>query len=242
MRQDIPPTPPVEQVADILVRRYGPWPDESAGPVVDQLIWFLLSTRTTVENCEAAYAALRERFSGLDEVAEVREEALYSSLRPAGLFRARARNLCAALSAIRSRFGSASLEALRAWSDGECEAFLLGLPGVGLKVARCVMSFGLGRPVLAVDAHIWRATRRLGWHTFSGDAPSRRGADHLNSLMPAGLDVLSLHVNLIRLGREFCPAGEPRCGACPLKGICATGVGNMCDGIGHDGLEKAEMN
>ncbi|MCE5255470.1 MAG: hypothetical protein LLF89_01320, partial [Spirochaetaceae bacterium] len=153
------PAPPVGEVADMLVRRYGPWPDESAGPVIDQLVWFLLSTRTTVENCNAAYAALRGRFSDWDEVAEAGEEALYAPLRPAGLYHARARNLRAALSAIRGRFGSASLEALRAWPDGECEAFLLGLPGVGLKVARCVMSFGLGRPVLAVDAHIWRVTR-----------------------------------------------------------------------------------
>ncbi|MCE5255287.1 MAG: hypothetical protein LLF89_00405 [Spirochaetaceae bacterium] len=225
-----PPRVPVDEVADILVRQYGPWPDESESPVIDQLVWFLLSTRTTVENCEAAYAALRERFPSWDEMAEAREEELYSSLRPAGLYRSRARNLCATLLAIQNRFGSASLEALRAWPDGECEAFLLGLPGVGLKVARCVMSFGLGRPVLAVDTHIWRVTRRLGWHAFPGDAPSRPGADHLNALMPAGRDVLSLHVNLIRLGREFCPAGEPRCDVCPLGTICATGV---------DGFEKS---
>jgi len=217
-------SPSVGEVAEILIRRYGPWPDESAGPVIDQLVWFLLSTRTTVENCDAAYAALRDAFSGWDEVAEVGEESLYAPLRPAGLYRARAKNLHAALSTIRERFGSVSLEALRAWPDDECEAFLLGLPGVGLKVARCVMSFGLGRPVLAVDTHIWRVTRRLGWHNFKGDSPSGRGADCLNTLMPKDLDILSLHVDLIRLGREFCPSDIPRCKECPLNEICATGV------------------
>ncbi len=212
--------PPVPEVAEILVRRYGPWPDESAGPVIDQLVWFLLSTRTTVENCEAAYAALRSAFSHWEEVAEATEEELYAPLRPAGLYRARAKNLHAALSAIRERFGAVSLEALRAWPDDECESFLLSLPGVGLKVARCVMSFGLARPVLAVDSHIWRVTRRLGWHNLQGQTPSRQGADLLGALMPAGLDVLSLHVNLIRLGREACSSGEPRCQACPLGAIC----------------------
>jgi len=212
--------PPVPEVAEILVRRYGPWPDESAGPVIDQLVWFLLSTRTTVENCEAAYAALRKVFSNWDEVAEAREEELYGPLRPTGLYRARAKNLHAALSAIRERFGAVSLEALRAWPDDECESFLLSLPGVGLKVARCVMSFGLARPVLAVDSHIWRVTRRLGWHNLQGQTPSRQGTDLLGALMPAGLDVLSLHVNLIRLGRDACSSGEPHCGACPLESIC----------------------
>jgi endonuclease III len=210
----------VQDAAAILEARYGTWPDESAGPVVDQLVWFLLSTRTTVENCAAAYAALRSRFRDWDAVADAPIEALLEPLRPAGLQRARAKNLTAALAAIRHRFSSTSLEALRGFDDAECEAFLLSLPGVGLKVARCVMSFGLGRPVFAVDAHIWRVSRRLGWHDFPGDAPSRRGADYIQSLVPAGIDAVSLHVNLIRLGREFCPAGAPRCGECPLKGLC----------------------
>jgi endonuclease III len=210
----------VREAAAILGARYGKYPDESAGPVLDQLVWFLLSTRTTVENCEAAFSALRGRYGTWDEVAAAPEADLYAPLRPAGLFRARAKNLLAALAAIRGRFGSASLEGIRDWPDANCEAFLLGLPGVGLKVARCVMSFGLARPAFAVDAHIWRITRRLGWHALPGDAPTRRGADLVQSIALAAEDPLSLHVNLIRLGREFCPAGEPSCGLCPLAGLC----------------------
>lgn len=213
----------IKEIAEALNTRYGAYPDESAGPVIDQLVWFLLSTRTTVENCDAAFCALRAAFKSWDEVAEAPEEKLYGPLRPAGLFRTRAKNLVAALKAIRSAFGWATLEPFRALSDSECETFLLSLPGVGLKVARCVMSFGLARRTFAVDAHIWRATRRLGWHDFPGEAPSRRGADHLNALVSGDIDVISLHVNLIRLGREFCPAGEPRCAACPIAGYCKTG-------------------
>jgi len=235
----------VRRVASILERRYGAWPDESSGPVLDHLVWFLLSTRTTVENCEAAYAALRETYPSWDEVAEAPEPSLYAPLRPAGLYRTRAASLKTILSALRERFGGASLEALRELPDEDCETFLRSLPGVGLKVARCVMSFGLGRPSFAVDAHIWRITRRLGWHGFTGDAPSEKGADELQRIARGCPDSLSLHVNLIRLGREFCPAGEPRCGGpggprpqslggrrpqgsgerCPLAGLCATARG-----------------
>lgn len=229
--------------------------------MLDQLVWFLLSTRTTVENCEAAYAALRTLYPSWDGLASAREEDLYEPLRPAGLFRTRARNLLAAIAIVVKRFGSASLEDLREWSDEDCEAFLLSLPGAGLKVARCVMSFGLGRERFAVDAHIWRVSRRLGWHDFPGAAPSPRGADHLQSLVagraepeqrrpaprpersPQGearedpllsaAGIVSLHVNLIRLGREFCPADEPRCAGapgsdpCPLSSICPTGRGDQ---------------
>lgn len=215
------PGPRPGEVAAILEARYGKYPDESAGPVLDQLVWFLLSTRTTVENCEAAFAALRSRYGSWEEVARAPEAELYGPLRPAGLYRARARNLLAALAAIRGRFGEASLEVLREWGDADCEAFLMGLPGVGLKVARCTMAFGLARRVFAVDAHIWRITRRLGWHAAPGDAPTRAGADLIQGIALAAADPLSLHVNLIRLGREFCPAGEPRCADCPLAAGCA---------------------
>lgn len=208
------------ETAAILEARYGKFPDESAGPVTDQLVWFSLSTRTTVENCDAAYAALRARFRDWEEVADAPAEALAEALRPAGLQRARAKNLSASLAAVRRRFGSTSLETLRGLNDGECETFLLSLPGVGLKVARCVMSFGLGRRVFAVDAHIHRVTRRLGWHDHPGDAPTGRSAGLVQSLVPAGIDAVSFHVNLIRLGREFCPSGAPRCAGCPLARLC----------------------
>lgn len=210
----------VRWAAERLLDRYGPYGDESGGPVLDQLVWFLLSTRTTVENCEAAYRALRQAYGDWEAVADAPEEDLYAPLRPAGLYRARARNLLAALAAVRRRFGAASLEGLRALDDGSCEAFLLSLPGVGLKVARCVMSFGLGRTAFAVDAHIWRVCRRLGLHDDAGSAPKRAGADRLQALIPPETDGLSFHVNLIRLGREFCPAGPPRCGGCPLGERC----------------------
>jgi endonuclease III len=212
--------PAVAEIAALLEARYGKYPDESSGPVLDQLAWFLLSTRTTVANCEAAYAALRGRYPSWEAVANAPEEELGPYLRPAGLWRARARNLLAAMAAIRETFGSASLEGLRSWSDGDCEAFLLSLPGVGLKVARCVLAFGLARASFAVDAHIWRITRRLGWHSLTGDAPSGRGADLIQAIALGAGDPLSLHVNLIRLGREFCPAGVPRCAECPLARLC----------------------
>jgi endonuclease III len=210
----------ISRIEASLEARYGKYPDESSGPVLDQLVWFMLSTRTTVENCEVAYAALRADLPDWEAVAEAPPEYLGERLRPAGLFRSRAANLKASLAIIKERFGRASLEDLRSWSTDECEVFLRSLPGVGLKVARCVLSFGLARPAFAVDAHIWRVTRRLGLHALPGEAPTERGADAVQSLAREAADPLSFHVNLIRFGREFCPATNPRCGPCPLAELC----------------------
>jgi endonuclease III len=210
----------IRMIEASLETRFGTYPDESSGPVLDQLVWFMLSTRTTVENCDAAYSALRDDLPDWEAVAEATPAYLGERLRPAGLFRSRAANLKASLAIIKGRFGRATLEELRSWSDEDCEAFLLSLPGVGLKVARCVLSFGLGRSAFAVDAHIWRVTRRLGLHDLPGEAPTARGADLIQSLARGAADPLSFHVNLIRFGREYCPATSPRCGPCPLAELC----------------------
>ena len=211
---------PIPEVERILVSRYGPYHDESSSPVLDQLVWFALSTRTTVENCEAAYSALRARYPSWAEVAEAEPEYIGACIKPAGLYRGRTANLLGAFAAIEERFGELSLEGLRSWSPEDAEVFLLSLPGVGLKVARCVLSFGLGRRSFAVDTHIWRITRRLGWHAFPGDAPTKAGADAIQAIAREAADPLSLHVDLIRFGREFCPTGKPNCSICPLGGIC----------------------
>jgi endonuclease-3 len=44
----------------------------------------------------------------------------------------------------------------------------------------------------------------------------------LDELVPAEIRV-STHVGLIRLGREICKAGRPRCEECPLFELCPTG-------------------
>lgn len=105
--------------------------------------------------------------------------------------------------------------------DAEAEAFLLSLPGVGKKVARCVLMYSLGRQVFPVDTHCWRIARRLGWvRPIQKDkhcAP--RDMDRLQSKIPLELRH-SLHVNIISLGREICTPTTPRCNECPISAWC----------------------
>ena len=133
----------------------------------------------------------------------------------------RIQSICARL--IRE-FGRATLAPLRRMNDGECEAFLTSLPGVGLKVARCVLVYSLERDVFPVDTHCWRISRRLGWID-----PEMRKAEcddedmeRLQAMIPAELR-LSLHVNFISLGREVCLDGKPKCGECPIAIFCRYG-------------------
>src|SRR5205085_1686024 len=93
-----------------------------------------------------------------------------------------------------------TLDYLRAMSDTEVEGYLTSLPGIGKKIARCVMSYSLGREAFAVDTHVHRIFSHLGLAETRG-----RKLDHdpFQDVVPPRLR-LPLHVNLIHHGRAVC--------------------------------------
>ncbi|KAL9599636.1 MAG: hypothetical protein Q9219_003720 [cf. Caloplaca sp. 3 TL-2023] len=56
-----------------------------------------------------------------------------------------------------------SLDHLHAMSRDDAFAHMLRYPGVGVKTASCVTLFCLRRPSFAVDTHVFRLCRWLGW-------------------------------------------------------------------------------
>ena len=108
---------------------------------------------------------------------------------------------------------------MRDLPDDEARAELLSLPGVGPKTAAVVLSFSLGRDAMPVDTHVHRVAGRLG--LVPPKTSAERADRLLHELVPDGLRT-SLHVALIRLGREVCRAPIPRCRRCPLNDICPT--------------------
>jgi endonuclease III len=213
-----PPDP--FRVARALRARYGR-PRVPRSDPLEELLWLLCSTKTTGRGCETAWRALRRKFPSLGALARAPARSIAPPLRPAGLHRQRARTLKAVCREVERRFGRLTLNPVRRMPVPACEEFLLSLPGVGRKVARCTMLFALGLPVFPVDTHCARIGARLRWvrPRRPGGAPSDADADRLQEAVPAPL-CLDLHVNFIRLGRELCRAGRPLCAPCPLRRLC----------------------
>jgi endonuclease III len=103
-----------------------------------------------------------------------------------------------ATSATATDFGACNLTALAGWSDGDALAYLCALPGVGLKTARCVLMYSLGRPVLPVDTHLARLARRLG---LVDDGLPYTGLHEELEEIVAPADRYALHVNALTHGR-----------------------------------------
>ena len=116
-------------------------------------------------------------------------------------------------------FGEVSLAALTQWDDDAVQQYLTSLPGVGVKTAKCVMMYSLGRRVLPVDTHTARVAIRLGLVPTGSPAIVDRD---LSVVIPPPLR-FDFHVNAVVHGRAVCRAVSPRCDDCVLSALCPVG-------------------
>lgn len=214
-----PPPPSPRPVLQRLRRRFGPLEAPRRWDPLEELVLTVLSQNTSDLNSGRAFDALRARYPDWDALAVADPDEVADAIRPGGLANTKAPRILAILAEIRRRQGTIDLSWMHEASDTEVRDYLVSLPGVGPKTAACVLAFSLDRPALPVDTHVFRAAGRLGWLPPKTDAAGAH--DVLEALVPAPLRV-EMHVGLIRLGREACKPGRPRCEDCPLNDVCPT--------------------
>jgi endonuclease-3 len=202
-----------------LRKRFGDLEPPRRADPLDELILTVLSQHTSDLNAGRAFDALRAAFPSWEDVVDAPVIAVTDTIRSGGLANTKAPRIQAILRVVHAREGRYDLSWLREASDKEVRAYLTSLPGVGPKTAAVVLSFALGRDAIPVDTHVHRVSMRLG--LVPPKVSAERADRLLHDLVPAGLRT-SLHVALIRLGREICKAPIPRCRACPLKDLCPT--------------------
>jgi endonuclease III len=206
----------VRTICNLLKRNYGTPRFGNPSDPLDDLIYIILSNRTTPGMARSAYRDLQKRFRKWEEILAVPGSVLRSLLKPAGLSTVKSRHIRAALRSIRERFGSCDLRPLSKLSAGAAQDYLIGLPGVSEKVAKCVMMYTLNMQVLPVDSHVHRIASRLGW-------TARRRADQcheeLEALVPPTLR-RNFHVACIAHGRKVCRPRNPLCRDCCINHYC----------------------
>lgn len=184
---------------------------------MSELVGTILSQNTSDLNSERAFEALRARFPTWEAILEADDETVVDSIRAGGLAQVKGPRIRKVLQRIADDRGELSLEFLKGLPPSEARAYLLSLPGVGVKTAACVQAFACGQPALAVDTHVHRIAIRLG--LIPPGTNAERAHDLLEAIFPPQQQY-SAHVHLIRLGREVCKAQRPRCPECPLLEIC----------------------
>ena len=90
------------------------------------------------------------------------------------------------------------------------------LPGVGRKTANVIASVIYDKPVIAVDTHVFRVSRRLG--LSDGTTVEAVEKDLTAGFAPELCG--KAHHWLILHGRYVCTARKPKCHECGLQDLC----------------------
>jgi endonuclease-3 len=188
------------------------------GDPYEVLVRTVLSQHTNDRNSGPASAALLKNIKGWKELARADVKDIQRLIRPAGLQRAKARHLKTIAQDVLDRYDGRLEKVLKKPVDA-ARSELLSLSGVGYKTADVVLAFAAGRDVIAVDTHVFRVSKRLGFALKEDDHEEVK--TKLEKFVPAGRRV-EAHLLLIQLGREYCRAIAPLHEKCPVNKFCPT--------------------
>jgi endonuclease-3 len=208
------------RITELLEQEYGVPERRLERDLIGSLVQTVLSQNTSDLNSSRAYERLREEFSAWGDVARARSSSIAAAIRSGGLANTKAVRIREMLRSIEREKGDLDLGFLRGVPTAEVLRYLTAFKGVGPKTAACVALFALGREVVPVDTHVHRVVGRLG--VVGRPRSPEATFDALSGLAPDG-KALSLHVNLIRLGRNRCRPRTPLCDGCPVRRSCACG-------------------
>lgn len=207
---------PIHEVCTILELTYGnPRLGNQDNPL-DELLFIVLSNRTGEVVCKASFQRLRTAYPDWNAITQCDLERIAHLIAPSGFARLRAKQIVSIIDRLRDTFGRATLDSLAQMTTADAEAYLIGLPGVAAKVAKCVLMYSLGRQVLPVDVHVHRVAQRLGLHV-------KRRPDTSQAMIEAAIPPrlrYGFHVNCVAHGRAICRTQKPKCHICPLAHIC----------------------
>ena len=212
----------VEKIIFLLKREYGtPRFDGYQNPL-DELILTILSQNTTWQNCHRAFDSLKGSFKDWGQIAQANTRGIARAIKIGGLSRIKAKRIKNILKVIYEERGSYSLIFLKKENLVHAHKFLISLKGVGPKTAACVLLFSCRKPILPVDTHILRISKRL--ELIPEDADLVKAHELLGRLVPPDeQNILTFHLNMIQHGRTICKSQKPRCQGCILRLLCLYG-------------------
>ncbi len=208
-------SPPARRVRAILRRLRVEYPDARCSldftTPWELLVATILSAQCTDERVNMVTAGLFCEFPSPQAFADASESEVAKAIFQTGFHNQKARSLRGAALAVLERH------------DGKVPRTteqLVKLPGVGRKTAAVVSGNAYGRREgIAVDTHVGRLVRRLG---FTVETDPEKVERELMAIVPRPAWVEWSHL-LIWHGRAICQSRTPRCPECVLLDLCPEG-------------------
>ncbi|NVM52902.1 MAG: endonuclease III [Candidatus Helarchaeota archaeon] len=184
----------------------------------ETLIRTLLSQNTTDKNSLAAFDNLQVKFKNItpEILAKANQSEIQEEIRIAGLHNQKSKRIIEISQIIFSEWNSDFLFIYDLPLE-DARKKLMSLPGIGNKTADIILNFVAKRPILPVDTHITRISKRIGLVPQNAKYDDVRQA--IESLISEE-QIFTIHVSLIFFGRQVCKAINPQCPTCPVNHLC----------------------
>lgn len=185
----------------------------------ETLVSIILSQRTYWKNVRTATERFAERFNGIEDVAKANVKEIEKVIKPAGLYKVRARRIKNIAEDLVEKYDG-KLDEILNLPYNEAKKKLITIKGIGPKTADVFLMAIKGEQVLPIDVHIFRIMKRLGI------ADERDSYEILKAILEAEIPPvqrMKAHLILIEFGRRICRSRNPKCEECPIKRYCRVG-------------------
>jgi len=179
------------------------------------VIAVLLSAQCTDVLVNKVTKELFQKYQSPEDYLNVSLEELQQDIRSIGLFRNKAKNIQSLCKMLIEEYGGIV---------PNIRDELIKFPGVGRKTANVVVSVAYGVPAIAVDTHVERVSKRLGFCRWK-DTVLEVEQTLMKKVPKEEWSVT--HHRMIFFGRYHCKAQNPQCPDCPLLDLCREGKKRM---------------
>lgn len=190
---------------------------------LEELIFLTIAQRTRIETAIRIFRNLKKQFPHPEDILMTSESELKKILSSGGRGNLRTKAIREIIRTVSERTGAFSLDVLKEKNENEAFDFLMSLPWVGEKIARCVMLYSLGFKTFPADENIIRILKRtdiLDPMIGSLDGVEHRKAQTLIApLVPPQISE-TLHINMVVHGQKICTARRPKCETCEIRKFC----------------------
>jgi endonuclease-3 len=202
-----------QRTLEIIRRLKEEYPDAECTLEYEEAWKLLVSVRLAAQCTDArvnvVVKGLYEKYPGIAALAEANVEDVEEIVRPCGLGKSKARDICACMKMLRDEYDSRVPDSMEE---------LLKLPGVGRKSANLILGDVFGKPAIVTDTHCIRLVNRMG--LVDGMKEPKKVEMALWKLVPPEEGNSFCH-RLVCHGREICTARtKPYCDRCCLQEVC----------------------
>lgn len=177
------------------------------------LISTILSARAKDEVTEVLAEKLFEKYDNAEKLAKAKQKDIIPIIKKIGFYNAKSKNIIETSKILIEKYSGKVPDTLEKLTE---------LPGVGRKVANCVLVYAYKKDAIPVDIHVHRISNRIGWVKTKTPEETEQ---ELERILPKK-HWQAINDALVTHGKTICAPISPFCSKCPIYKYCKrNGVG-----------------